>query len=74
MPKSTYFWMWKFLWSTSNKGKIGFTGKKKRVDDVVEECFTLFINGAYFIGKSKVGESYGDITCSRIPEFLFEFL
>ena len=50
---------------------IGFTGKKKRVGDVVEECFTLFVNGAYGIEKTRLGEPYADIQSSRIPEFLF---
>lgn len=50
---------------------IGFTGKKKRVGDAVEECFTLFVNGAYGIEKTRLGEPYADIQSSRIPEFLF---
>ena len=53
-------------------GSIGFTGKKKRVGDKVDECFTLFIGGAYGIGKTKLGEVYGDIQATKIPEFLFE--
>lgn len=53
-------------------GSIGFTGKKKRVGDKVDECFTLFIGGAYGIGETKLGVVYGDIPAVKIPEFLFE--
>ena len=53
-------------------GAIGFTGKKKRVGDKVDECFTLFIGGTYGIGETKIGESYGEIQAVKIPEFLFE--
>ena len=51
---------------------IGFTGKKKRVGEAVEECFTLFVNGACGIEKSRLGEAYADIQSSKIPEFLFK--
>ena len=50
--------------------KIGFTGKKKRVLDKVEECFTLYIDGGYGVGSSKLGVAYGDMVASTIPEFL----
>ena len=53
-------------------GAIGFTGKKKRVGDKVDECFTLFIGGTYGIGETKLGEVYGDIPAVKISEFLFE--
>lgn len=52
--------------------KIGFTGKKKRVLDKVEECFTLYIDGGYGVGTSKLGIAYGDIVATSIPEFLGE--
>ena len=51
---------------------IGFTGKKKRVGDKVDECFTLFVGGAYGVGNSKIGVAYGDIPAATIPEFLLE--
>ena len=50
--------------------KIGFTGKKKRVVDKVEECFTLYVDGGYGVGTSKLGTAYGDIVATAIPEFL----
>ncbi|GAA0763607.1 nitrite/sulfite reductase [Clostridium sartagoforme] len=53
-------------------GSIGFTGKKKRVGEKIEECFTLFIGGELGIGKTKLGNSYGDIPENKIPELLYE--
>lgn len=51
--------------------KIGFTGKKKRVDDKVQDVFTLFIGGELGENKTKLGCSKGEILSSRIPEFLY---
>lgn len=53
-------------------GSIGFTGKKKRIGDKVDECFSLFIGGAYGIGETKLGVVYGDLPAAKIPEFLLE--
>lgn len=53
-------------------GAIGFTGKKKRVGDKVDECFTLYVGGAYGVGETKLGVAVGDIPAVKIPEFLFE--
>jgi sulfite reductase beta subunit-like hemoprotein len=53
-------------------GSIGFTGKKKRVGDKVDECFTLFVGGAYGVGDTKLGVACGDIPAATIPEFLLE--
>ena len=53
-------------------GSIGFTGKKKRVLDKVDECFTLFVGGAYGIGDTKLGVACGDLPAAIIPEFLLE--
>lgn len=53
-------------------GKIGFTGKKKRVNDKVEECFELHIGGSYKIGNVKLGKVYGDLLSAEIPKFLYE--
>ena len=51
---------------------IGFTGKKKRVGDKVDECFTLYVDGDYGIGKTKLGTPIGDIPAVKIPEFLLK--
>ncbi|MEG0669936.1 nitrite/sulfite reductase [Clostridium sp.] len=57
---------------THQIGAIGFTGKKKRIDGDVVECFTLYVGGSFAIDKAKMGQSYGDIISSKIPEFLYE--
>lgn len=49
---------------------IGFTGKKKRVGDKVDDCFTLYVGGAYGVGETKLGTALGDIPAVKIPEFL----
>lgn len=53
-------------------GAIGFTGKKKRVGDKVDECFTLYVGGAYGVGETKLGVAVGDLQAMKIPEFLFD--
>ncbi len=49
---------------------IGFTGKKKKVGDKVDECFTLYVGGTYGVGDTKLGVALGDIPAIKIPEFL----
>lgn len=51
---------------------IGFTGKRKKVNDNVEDVFELHINGSFEIGSAKLGKVYGDILASEVPEFLYE--
>lgn len=53
-------------------GAIGFTGKKKRVGEKIEECFTMFAGGSFGVGKTNLGNSYGDIPGNKIPELLYE--
>ena len=53
-------------------GSIGFTGKKKRVGEKIEECFTMFAGWSFGVGKTNLGNSYGDIPGNKIPEFLYE--
>lgn len=53
-------------------GSIGFTGKKKRVNDVLEDAFEMHIGGSFEEDKAKLGKAYGDITKKRLPEFLGE--
>lgn len=52
--------------------EIGFTGKKKRVDDVVEDVYEMHVNGSFNAEDSKLGECYGDILKRDIPRFIFE--
>ena len=51
---------------------IGLTGKRKKVDDNVEDVFELHINGSFETGNAKLGKIYGDILACEIPEFLYE--
>ena len=53
-------------------GKIGFCGKKKRVDNEVKNVFTLFIGGSCNINEVKMGHEKGDVLPERIPVFLHE--
>lgn len=53
-------------------GKIGFCGKKKKVDNEVKKVFTLYIGGSCNINKVKLGEEKGDILPERVPVFLHE--
>jgi ferredoxin-nitrite reductase len=51
---------------------IGFTGKRKRVADTVEDVFELHINGSFETGNARLGKIYGDMLAREIPEFLYE--
>ena len=51
---------------------IGLTGKRKKVNDNVEDVFELHINGSFETNKAKLGKIYGDILACEIPEFLYE--
>ena len=53
-------------------GKIGFFGKKKRVQEEVKDVFGLSIGGDFGIGKTKLGEIKGDLLPDEIPQFLFK--
>ena len=51
---------------------IGLTGKRKKVNDNVEDVFELHINGSFETNKAKLGKIYGDILACEIPQFLYE--
>ena len=51
---------------------IGLTGKRKKVNDNVEDVFELHINGSFETDKAKLGKIYGDILACEIPKFLYE--
>ena len=53
-------------------GEIGLTGKMKRVNDKSTGVFELHIGGNVGVGKAALGECYGDIEFSKVPEFLYE--
>ena len=52
--------------------EIGFTGKKKRVNDVVEDVYEMHVNGSFKAENPKLGELYGDILKRNIPNFIYE--
>ncbi|MBD7911889.1 nitrite/sulfite reductase [Clostridium cibarium] len=51
---------------------IGFTGKRKKVDDTIEDVFELHINGSFGNNNAKLGKIFGDILAREIPHFLYE--
>lgn len=51
---------------------IGFTGKRKKVNDTVEDVFALHINGSFEDNNARLGKVYGDILAREIPQFLYE--
>jgi len=51
---------------------IGLTGKRKKVNDNVEDAFELHINGSFETDSAKLGIIYGDILAREIPEFFYE--
>lgn len=52
--------------------QIGFTGKKKRINNVVEEVYEIHINGSFVEGEVRLGKCYGDIAKKDIPMFICE--
>ena len=53
-------------------GSIGFTGKKKKVDGTLAECFTFSVGGKISADETVLGHSYGEMLATKIPEFLYE--
>ena len=51
---------------------IGLTGKRKKVNDVIEDMFELHINGSFENNNARLGKIYGDILAREIPHFLYE--
>ena len=52
--------------------EIGLTGKKKRVDDIVQEAYEVHINGSFVAENCRLGKVYGDILKKDIPEFIYK--
>lgn len=53
-------------------GEIGFTGKKKRINDVIEEAYEVHVNGSFIEGEARLGQWFGDIARKDIPKFICE--
>lgn len=58
--------------ATHEIAKIGFTGKKKRVEEELKEVFALSIGGSSKLSNNVLGIGKGDILSEKIPEFLYE--
>lgn len=57
---------------THQIGALGFAGKKKKINDVSEECFQLHMDGRKGIDGVELGKVVGDIRRQDIPKFLYE--
>lgn len=55
---------------THQAGSMGFHGFVKRVDDLPQPAFNLFIGGSEEQGKERFGEAAGSMLASDIPEFM----
>ena len=53
-------------------GSIGFAGKKKRIENVITDCYTLYIGGSFHADHVRLGIPLGDIPSPLIPEFLYK--
>lgn len=51
---------------------MGFSGRKVKVDGVMEEAFDCFIGGHVSVDTSRFGEKVGTILAERIPEMIVE--
>lgn len=51
---------------------IGLTGKRKKLNDIVEDVFQLHVNGSFENNNARLGKIYGDILARQIPQFLYE--
>ena len=51
---------------------IGLTGRKKKVEDELQDTFELHINGSFEDGNARLGKIYGQILAKEIPRFLYE--
>lgn len=53
-------------------GRIGFVGKKKKLNDGVKDIFALFLGGNFGVGTTNLGGNKGDMLPLQIPEFLYK--
>jgi ferredoxin-nitrite reductase len=52
--------------------RIGFMGKKKKVNNNIEVVYSIFVNGKIGIGKTEFVDSCGDILQDDVPKFCLE--
>lgn len=51
---------------------LGFAGKRKKVNDVLEDVFELYVGGVVEKGKTKLGYGVGLLIDREIPSFICE--
>lgn len=51
---------------------LGFAGRKKKVNDKLEDGFEVYISGKISKDQTKLGESIGFMLMSQIPDFICE--
>lgn len=54
------------------KGQIGLTGKKRRVENIIIPMYTISFNGRVGAHQTRFGDVYGEIPAKKIPNFLLE--
>ena len=52
--------------------EIGFAGGKRKVGDVLEDVFDLYVGGIFSREKTELGEKIGTIIARNIPKFIGE--
>lgn len=52
--------------------RIGFVGKKKRMNDVLEDAYDLYLGGTTSRELTKLGDFHGTLKASQIPLFIGE--
>lgn len=51
---------------------MGFTGRKKKVNDEIEDAFDLYVGGCVSKERTEFGKAVGTLTEKDIPKFLVE--
>lgn len=51
---------------------IGFRGKKKKIDDKLEDAYSFYASGKTSEENTIVAKEYGDILADKIPGFLYD--
>ncbi len=52
--------------------EIGFQGKRKRVNEEIQDAYSLHIGGKTTQEDTHLAKEYGDMLASSIPKFLYE--
>lgn len=52
--------------------EIGFAGGKRKVGDVLEDVFDLYVGGIFSREKTELGKKVGTVVMREIPKFINE--